>query len=572
MANRITTLLDLQDNGFTQSLKGIGASFREADGAVDKFKAGGKAAFESFKAYSAEAAMAAGTALVAFGVQSVRAFQETALEAGRLSVALGIPVEDVSRLKEVAADLGIEMGAVQTAVQKFNREVASGNIDLSRYGTELVYAKDGSVDAYESFINAATAIGKIQDPTERAAAAQKAFGRSYAQIANLMKMDAEELRAALAGVSDEQVIDDEEVQRAEAFRDAMDQLTDVLDRLKLAVGEDLVRNLTDVADAISAVVSVGEKLGPLKGIIERALNPIRGLTDPIRGLKEEITGTSLEMEGLAQQIVPLVQQQEALEESTDGVKDSVSGSLQQMNNYVSSLEWMAREAADTADKTEDLEDALDDADAALSRLKGNVDQRQAWRNLQQELASLDEMIANNESSWDELRAQQDSATLSAAAYIEASNRIPTEVKTYLYQELDRGNLDYVRTVIGELEAGATIPVTLRVTNPNFLRGVAGLTGTAGTIDGRGVGVGANGGIVTRPTLAVIGEAGAEAVVPLDQMPGASPLPRMTETSVDRPAEQVVINIDARGAIGLSGPQIDQWIGEAVARHARRRGG
>lgn len=41
---------------------------------------------------------------------------------------------------------------------------------------------------------------------------------------------------------------------------------------------------------------------------------------------------------------------------------------------------------------------------------------------------------------------------------------------------------------------------------------------------RSVGVGATGGIVTRPTLSVIGEAGPEAVVPLNRMPGASPLP------------------------------------------------
>jgi hypothetical protein len=37
-------------------------------------------------------------------------------------------------------------------------------------------------------------------------------------------------------------------------------------------------------------------------------------------------------------------------------------------------------------------------------------------------------------------------------------------------------------------------------------------------------VGATGGIVTRPTLAVIGEAGPEAVVPLNRTPGSSPLP------------------------------------------------
>ena len=39
-----------------------------------------------------------------------------------------------------------------------------------------------------------------------------------------------------------------------------------------------------------------------------------------------------------------------------------------------------------------------------------------------------------------------------------------------------------------------------------------------------LGVGAMGGVVTQPTMALIGEAGPEMVVPLSQMPGASPLP------------------------------------------------
>ena len=49
-------------------------------------------------------------------------------------------------------------------------------------------------------------------------------------------------------------------------------------------------------------------------------------------------------------------------------------------------------------------------------------------------------------------------------------------------------------------------------------------GIIGSLPGVGSFFGATGGIVTRPTLAVIGEAGPEAVVPLSRAPGASPLP------------------------------------------------
>lgn len=50
-----------------------------------------------------------------------------------------------------------------------------------------------------------------------------------------------------------------------------------------------------------------------------------------------------------------------------------------------------------------------------------------------------------------------------------------------------------------------------------------IPGTA-TRWGKSIPAGATGGIVTRPTLALIGEAGPEAVVPLNRTPGSSPLP------------------------------------------------
>jgi hypothetical protein len=51
-----------------------------------------------------------------------------------------------------------------------------------------------------------------------------------------------------------------------------------------------------------------------------------------------------------------------------------------------------------------------------------------------------------------------------------------------------------------------------------------IVGGAFSAVGGFLGIGATGGIVTRPTLALIGEAGPEAVVPLNRAPGASPLP------------------------------------------------
>ena len=55
----------------------------------------------------------------------------------------------------------------------------------------------------------------------------------------------------------------------------------------------------------------------------------------------------------------------------------------------------------------------------------------------------------------------------------------------------------------------------------------------------GVPFGAHGGIVTRPTLALLGEAGPEAVVPLSRAPGAEALPGL-------PQQNITINITVKG--------------------------
>ena len=72
--------------------------------------------------------------------------------------------------------------------------------------------------------------------------------------------------------------------------------------------------------------------------------------------------------------------------------------------------------------------------------------------------------------------------------------------------------------------------------------------------------GATGGIVTRPTLAVIGEAGPEAVIPLNRTPGSSPLGGMGG-----------ITINVQAGLVSTPDQIGQQIIEAIQNAQRRSG-
>jgi len=91
--------------------------------------------------------------------------------------------------------------------------------------------------------------------------------------------------------------------------------------------------------------------------------------------------------------------------------------------------------------------------------------------------------------------------------------------------------------------------------------IPGLPGPPGFLDTLSrVGMGATGGIVTRPTLAVIGEAGPEAVIPLNRTPGSSPLGGMGG---------MTINVQA-GLVSTP-DQIGQQIIEAIQNAQRRSG-
>jgi hypothetical protein len=91
----------------------------------------------------------------------------------------------------------------------------------------------------------------------------------------------------------------------------------------------------------------------------------------------------------------------------------------------------------------------------------------------------------------------------------------------------------------------------------------GLPGPPGFLDTLSrVGLGATGGIVTRPTLAVIGEAGPEAVIPLNRTPGSSPLGTMGMGG---------ITINVQAGLVSTPDQIGQQIIEAIQNAQRRSG-
>ena len=127
------------------------------------------------------------------------------------------------------------------------------------------------------------------------------------------------------------------------------------------------------------------------------------------------------------------------------------------------------------------------------------------------------------------------------AWNNLAQSITISIEEVLIKRAFKALEDGFSAMLDEMDARVIVSAAIR-----FIAGLFGGSLGAGLgasteytgITPQGAGVGQTGGIVTRPTMAMIGEAGPEAVVPLDRMPGAYPLPVGGSSQL---AVQIIIN-------------------------------
>lgn len=127
-----------------------------------------------------------------------------------------------------------------------------------------------------------------------------------------------------------------------------------------------------------------------------------------------------------------------------------------------------------------------------------------------------------------------------------------------------------KAIKGFVHAFASVGSMIMKVIKKSLGSVGGIVGSAATAIGL-----AEGGIVTRPTLAVVGEAGPEAVVPLKgvQTGGVKTLPQMH--SMSNSSQSVTsINIDLRGSTTLNSASMQELankVGQSLTKQMMNRG-
>lgn len=603
MANKITTILEVITGGAQRDLGKLRSEVQNTDGAFNKLKVGAKGAGDFIKANIAEGAIAAGAALAAFGAQSLKTFQDTALEAKNLASLTGDNVEQSSRLNAIWKQSGADAKDLQDVLLQMNGVLSTNKTLVKELGINL---EDGATVG-QRFEQVADALDQIPDAAKRSQMASQVFGEEGVRQYNALRNAVGDVGEAMANVSDAQVIDEDEVRKAERLREAMKKLNTAIADIQLVAAEtaisvgDFIKDTStllgnvlspwnrDAREANKEITEAWDKSSEAAANFDRELlknaksssdvwNIVNGLTGDVtaanivtvewtntqKRLNEELRNTIEAANGTTDAATIIQREIDAAAEryrrfGADGVENmgaveeasvSTADAAGQLADAINEQRDAAREAAeamrDQADGVYDLygaEASLEDAVAKANEVMEQIangefegSQRDAREAVIDVARAADEqanaLLATKGLTMDSVTGQRewvdsmlDSArTLSGPLRQEVLNHIsrvtgiPTEILTKFGVEMDSAALAKIQA---DLDAAA---------RTRFVRFAP--TGTAGgaIIDGGDTGprtrtgVGATGGIVTQATRAIIGENGPEAVIPLNQMPGASALP------------------------------------------------
>ena len=448
MAINIPIITEFADAGL-KSAQGAFDQFKakvsEAEGGMGKFKAGAGVAFDSIKANAGAMALGAGAAIGGFALKAIGDFKDLALSVDDFRNSTNLSLEQSSKWMSFTGDLGIAGDSMIKVFDRLGKTIETNTKPLDDLGVSIVKTADGTTDLEATFLKTIDALNKIEDPAKRAKLQADLFGRGWQDAAEIINMSSTEIRQSLDGINEFEIIDEEEIQKAKDLRAAQDRLGDAFAELSVTLGEALIPALTQATDAAVPLLKV---MLPLVEILGDGV-------DANASYAEQASKNNVQMRtgiALAEKFFNwLGIGKDNTEDLTDSAVD-----LEQawINGY--------RQQIIYENSLRDIADAMETVDEALSELKGNVDERQAWRNLQDELdrvkdAAIKAFTEATPAALRDSEAALDRARLKVGEYIGEIDSIPEDQKTEFIAMLDTASVQQIEAILAHLARAREVP-------------------------------------------------------------------------------------------------------------------
>lgn len=223
------------------------------------------------------------TALVGEGINKQLALADAVRGVAEAS---GLTAEKASAAVEVFGDYGVKTDTVEQAMFRLSRTALDTPDKLAAVGVEIERNRDGSIDLFGTLNNVQDAYKNAGSAAEKNAILFEAFGKQGINLIPVLERT-KDLAQELASVPQSRILSQEDLDNAEAYRLAMDDLGDAMDALQRQLGAAVIPVLTQFATAIStgleglntATGSIGGLSGALSTIVD-----IGPLAMPLHGL------------------------------------------------------------------------------------------------------------------------------------------------------------------------------------------------------------------------------------------------------------------------------------------------
>lgn len=384
-------------------------------------------------------AAAAASGLVAFATNAVATWTELGQQVIAFQRASGATAEQSSALIAAFDDVGISAETGSKAIFQLGKRLGENGSKLAGFG--VVAAKDarGNTDLAATLKGVADAYRRTADPAQRAELLTAAFGKTGQDLIPILERGSAGIDALFAGAADTgQIFTQQDLQRVEDYRIAMDNLDDAVREVSLNAGQSLVPALADTADAFATVITKLNDIGQSRAwqLLEK---PIGGLISPAIGaanaagklfgifdsgasstakIEREIRETADAVDLLDKTLTVAVGAQDRLANSQRGLADArgdlnkllkegavdeekVADAVRSHDSAVRSLGHAHREQADA-------QEAYNEALADFQR-SGSDDAADRLADARNNLADADDAVANAQD-----RAQESQAALDKA--------------------------------------------------------------------------------------------------------------------------------------------------------------
>ena len=240
-------------------------------------------------AVAATGAAALGAVLVKLGVDSFNTFKTVVEQVDAVADVTGSSAEEASKLVGVFKGVGIDATAGASAMAKLAKAVGTNEAGLLKYGIVVARNADGTANLNGTLLNVASAYQATTDPAERAALASAVFGKSWAEMVDVLEKSRSkisELQGLAPGVTDD------DIKRLEEYKQATAGFGQAWTDSKLGVGRQLISLTTAELERFTGVASVAGSIvtGDLGGAWDKLFNDTKQASTAFRDASDDLGG------------------------------------------------------------------------------------------------------------------------------------------------------------------------------------------------------------------------------------------------------------------------------------------